>query len=128
MDVQETQVQTDRVATVPNALSLLRLLGVPVFLWLILGPKADGLAVLLLVGAAFLVRNVFFAPTKITAYFPSATGIYAGDEVRISGVKVGKINSIDPDGTQAKITMSIDRDVPIPADAMPEISPDQLAP
>ena len=75
------------------------------------------LAVLLLVGAAFLVRNVFFAPTKITAYFPSATGIYAGDEVRVSGVKVGKINSIDPDGTQAKITMSIDRDVPIPADA-----------
>ena len=55
------------------------------------------LAVLLLVGAAFLVRNVFFAPTKSTAYFPSATGIYAGDEVRISGVKVGKINSIDPD-------------------------------
>ena len=29
MDVQETEVQTDRVLTVPNALSLLRLLGVP---------------------------------------------------------------------------------------------------
>ena len=42
------------------------------------------LAVLLLVGAIFLVRNLFFAPTKITAYFPSATGIYAGDEVRVS--------------------------------------------
>jgi cardiolipin synthase len=51
VDVQETQVQTDRVATVPNALSLLRLLGVPVFLWLILGPKADGLAVLLLMAS-----------------------------------------------------------------------------
>jgi phospholipid/cholesterol/gamma-HCH transport system substrate-binding protein len=75
------------------------------------------LAVLLIVGAVFLVRNVFFAPTKITAYFPSATGIYAGDEVRVSGVKVGKINSIDPDGTQAKITMSVDRGVPVPADA-----------
>jgi ABC-type transporter Mla subunit MlaD len=32
-------------------------------------------------------------------------------------VKVGKINSIEPDGTQARITMSIDRGVPIPADA-----------
>jgi cardiolipin synthase len=51
VDVQQTQVQTDRVATVPNALSLLRLLGVPVFLWLILGPKADGLAVLLLMAS-----------------------------------------------------------------------------
>ncbi len=46
--VQSTQVQTDRVLTVPNLLSLMRLLGVPLFLWLILVPKADGWAVLLL--------------------------------------------------------------------------------
>lgn len=53
MDVQDTQVQTDRVLTVPNVLSLLRLLGVPVFLWLILGPHADGAAVLLLMVSGF---------------------------------------------------------------------------
>ena len=35
MRVQETQVQTDRVWTVPNMLSFLRLLGIPVFLWLV---------------------------------------------------------------------------------------------
>ena len=35
MEVQETSVQTDRVLTLPNVLSGLRLLGVPVFLWLI---------------------------------------------------------------------------------------------
>ena len=29
----------DRIWTVPNALSLARLLGVPVFLWLVLGPE-----------------------------------------------------------------------------------------
>src|SRR2546423_10033170 len=34
----------DRVWTVPNLLSLLRLLGVPLFLWLALGPHADGWA------------------------------------------------------------------------------------
>ena len=39
----------DRVWTVPNALSVLRLLGVPVFLWLLLGPEADGWAVVVLV-------------------------------------------------------------------------------
>ncbi len=38
----------DRVLTVPNALSLLRLAGVPLFLWLLLGPRQDLLAVLLL--------------------------------------------------------------------------------
>ncbi|MGY1710267.1 CDP-alcohol phosphatidyltransferase family protein [Geodermatophilus sp. SYSU D00758] len=38
----------DRVWTLPNALSVLRLLGVPVFLWLLLGPEADGWAVAVL--------------------------------------------------------------------------------
>ena len=53
------------------------------------------LAVLLVAGAVFAVRHLFFAPTKITAYFPTATSIYPGDEVRISGVKVGTIESIE---------------------------------
>jgi cardiolipin synthase len=43
----------DRIWTVPNALSLARLLGVPVFLWLVLGPEADGWAVALLMLAGF---------------------------------------------------------------------------
>lgn len=37
------------VWTVPNLISVLRLLGVPLFLWLVLGPKADGWALLVLV-------------------------------------------------------------------------------
>lgn len=75
------------------------------------------LAVLLVAGGAFLIRQMFFGPTKITAYFTSATGIYAGDEVRVSGVRVGTIASIDPEGTQAKITLKVDHGVPVPADA-----------
>jgi cardiolipin synthase len=38
----------DRVWTLPNALSVLRLLGVPLFLWLLLGPEADHWAVVVL--------------------------------------------------------------------------------
>jgi len=34
----------DRVWTIPNLLSLLRLLGVPLFLWLLLGPHSTGWA------------------------------------------------------------------------------------
>jgi cardiolipin synthase len=37
-----------RVWTVPNLLSALRLLGVPLFLWLVLGPEADGWALVVL--------------------------------------------------------------------------------
>jgi len=38
----------DRVLTIPNALSALRVLGVPLFLWLILGPERDGWALIVL--------------------------------------------------------------------------------
>ena len=40
---------TERVFTVPNVLSFIRLLGVPLFLWLLLVREADGWAVLVLV-------------------------------------------------------------------------------
>ena len=41
------------VWTVPNAISLLRLAGVPVFLWLVLGPEADAIALVVLMVAGF---------------------------------------------------------------------------
>ncbi|HET9759570.1 MAG TPA: CDP-alcohol phosphatidyltransferase family protein [Nocardioidaceae bacterium] len=37
-----------RVLTIPNVISIIRLAGVPLFLWLILVPEADGLALALL--------------------------------------------------------------------------------
>jgi cardiolipin synthase (CMP-forming) len=40
--------QSEKWLTVPNALSVLRLLGVPLFLWLILGPHADVWALVVL--------------------------------------------------------------------------------
>ena len=43
--------QQGRILTVPNAISVARLAGVPVFLWLVLGPHADGWAVALLIVA-----------------------------------------------------------------------------
>ncbi|WP_439660414.1 CDP-alcohol phosphatidyltransferase family protein [Lentzea sp. HUAS TT2] len=39
----------DRLLTIPNLLSVLRLAGVPLFLYLLLGPRADGWALLVLV-------------------------------------------------------------------------------
>jgi cardiolipin synthase len=50
---QLPRYDTERVWTLPNGLSMLRLLGVPVFLWLVLGPRADALAVGVLIVAGF---------------------------------------------------------------------------
>ena len=43
----------DRILTLPNALSALRLVGVPVFLWLLLGPHEDGWALGILGASGF---------------------------------------------------------------------------
>jgi cardiolipin synthase len=45
---QDRDSLSDRVLTLPNLLSVIRLLGVPLFLWLLLGPHADGWAIVVL--------------------------------------------------------------------------------
>jgi cardiolipin synthase (CMP-forming) len=45
---REEAVRTRRVWTVPNVLSMLRLAALPLFLWLVLGPEADGWALVVL--------------------------------------------------------------------------------
>ena len=75
------------------------------------------LAIVLVGGVAVVVQQAFFKPNTITAYFTKTVAIYPGDEVRIAGVKVGTIDSIEPMGTQAKMTLSVNRRFSVPADA-----------
>jgi cardiolipin synthase len=51
-DVQD-ESQPTKVWTLPNILSMVRLAGVPVFLWLVLGPEWDGWALVLLMVSGF---------------------------------------------------------------------------
>ena len=54
---------------------------------------------------------------KVIGYFTSAVGLYPGDGVRIVGVPVGSIESIEPQPQAVKITMSVKDGVKVPADA-----------
>jgi phospholipid/cholesterol/gamma-HCH transport system substrate-binding protein len=77
------------------------------------------LAVLL---AVFVALGAYVAwpgrgGNKIVGYFTSAVGLYPGDQIRIVGVPVGTIDSIEPRAEDVKITMSVDRGVKVPADA-----------
>lgn len=78
---------------------------------------AVALAVALVGGVVVLIRQTVFRPTTITAHFTTATAIYAGDEVRIAGVKVGSIESIKPVGTEAEMRLAVDHGIKVPADA-----------
>ena len=75
------------------------------------------LVVVLVAGTGFVVRQTAFKPQTILANFSSATSLYPGDDVRIAGVKVGTIRSISPQPDSAVVTLDIDHDVRVPADA-----------
>ncbi len=64
----------------------------------------------------------------VVAYFANSDGIYAGDEVRILGVPVGRIDKIEPEPQRAKITFWYDSSYQVPADAKAAIlSPSLVA-
>ncbi|MEU8895951.1 MCE family protein [Nocardia sp. NPDC048505] len=75
------------------------------------------LAVLVLAAAALVTYRTLLAPMSIRAVFSSATAIYEGDEVRVAGVRVGRIAAIEPHGTTTEMVLDIDRGVRIPAEA-----------
>lgn len=54
---------------------------------------------------------------RITAYFSSAVGIYSGGDVRVLGVPVGTVDEVVPQGKDVRVTMSVERDTRVPADA-----------
>lgn len=54
---------------------------------------------------------------RITAYFSSAVGIYSGGDVRVLGVPVGTVDEVVPQGKDVRVTMSVERDTQVPADA-----------
>jgi phospholipid/cholesterol/gamma-HCH transport system substrate-binding protein len=76
------------------------------------------LIVSLAAGATFAVRATGQAHrTVITAYFSNSNGIFVGDEVRILGIPVGKIDAIQPEPQRAKITFWVDGRYKVPVDA-----------
>lgn len=55
--------------------------------------------------------------TTIVANFASTEGIYVGDNVAVLGVPVGTITAITPTQGHVRVTMRVDADVKIPANA-----------
>lgn len=64
--------------------------------------------------------------THIVAYFDNTNGLFHGDEVRILGVAVGSIDTIEPQANRAKVTFWVDKKYKIPADVKAAILSPQL--
>ena len=65
---------------------------------------------------------------EITANFSSISGLQAGADVRISGVKVGSVTelTLDPKSYQAVVHMSIHPDIKLPKDTAAVIASESL--
>lgn len=54
---------------------------------------------------------------RLTAYFNQAVSVYSGSDVRILGVRVGKVDSVRPQPQGVRVTMSVNHGVDVPAGA-----------
>ncbi|HJT96605.1 MAG TPA: MCE family protein [Mycobacterium sp.] len=79
---------------------------------------AAALALLLVAGVVVLLRaGETINRTNVVAYFENSNGIYVGDDVRILGVPVGRITSIEPQPERVKISFWYNDKYNVPADA-----------
>jgi phospholipid/cholesterol/gamma-HCH transport system substrate-binding protein len=83
---------------------------------LLLGASVVVLAAALAAGGVLLYHATHHAK-QITAYFAESIGVYPGSTVRVLGVPVGTVSSVQPDGTRVKVTMTVNDGVAIPARA-----------
>lgn len=84
---------------------------------------ASALAVILVV-AITVVATPWWDRVRdntFTAYFANTNGLYTGDEVRILGVAVGTVESIEPQLDSAKVTFTVDKQYSVPAEVQAAI-------
>ena len=66
------------------------------------------------------------ARTTVVGYFANSNGVFPGDDVRILGVPVGKVEKIEPQPERVKIRFWVERKFKVPADVNAVILSPQL--
>ena len=74
-----------------------------------------GLVLALVVGALLVLRST--SDTEVLVRFDRAPGLYAGDDVRVLGVRVGKVSAVETRDGGVDVTLTVDGDQKVPADA-----------
>lgn len=84
------------------------------------------IGLLLIFAMIFMAFNASKLPflnggTTYHANFADAAGLKKGDDIRISGVKVGTVESVELDGAQVRVGMRVDSDLRIGADSRADL-------
>jgi phospholipid/cholesterol/gamma-HCH transport system substrate-binding protein len=77
-------------------------------------------AALVVVAFSFRITDtpIFHKGTTLVAYFDDATGLFKNSKVKMAGIDIGNVKSIDLEQGRAKITLLINSGVQIPKGAM----------
>lgn len=84
--------------------------------------------VVLAAGGLVAVRLLDAGTTRVTAYFDRAVGVYAGSDLRVLGVRVGEVESVEPQGTKVRVGLALDEGVRLPRTPAPSSSPPASSP
>jgi phospholipid/cholesterol/gamma-HCH transport system substrate-binding protein len=88
---------------------------------------AIGLVVVLLASVFVVVRSYGqVTRTRVVGYFDNSSGLFPGDDVRILGVPVGRVEKIEPQPQWVKVSFWFDNEYKVPADAKAAILSPQL--
>jgi phospholipid/cholesterol/gamma-HCH transport system substrate-binding protein len=88
---------------------------------------ATTLALVLVAGLFVAMRAADEAArTVVIAYFENSNGVFVGDDVRIRGVPVGKVEKIEPQPLRSKVWFWFDSKYKVPANAKAAILSPQL--
>jgi phospholipid/cholesterol/gamma-HCH transport system substrate-binding protein len=83
---------------------------------IITGASAAAVLAAVVAGGVLLYQSAHQG-MRITAYFSESIGVYPGSDVRILGVKVGTVDTVQPAGQEVKVTLTVDNGIPVPAGA-----------
>lgn len=73
-----------------------------------------GVLALLATTAGCLPRS---SPMEVTAWFDDVAGLFVDNDVAVRGVPVGRVSKIAPRGDLVEVTLELDPDTSVPADA-----------
>jgi phospholipid/cholesterol/gamma-HCH transport system substrate-binding protein len=84
---------------------------------------ATALVVVVAVAIAVPVWRLRPAGRVLVAHFTRVVGVHEGSDVRVLGVRVGRVVTVRPQGATVRVEMRYDRDLRIPADALAIVVP-----
>ncbi len=69
-----------------------------------------------------LRRDVEGPTNEYSAMFTDVSGMHSGDDVRIAGVRVGRVDRVDLEGTLAKVTFQVQKDQVVYKDTIASVT------